>query len=156
MKSLSCLSRCAGALIAAVLLCDCPATAQAVDQVTFRRKDQQQDISGKLLVTAKDGGLMLLSADGTLWNIEPEEIVTHTQDAQTFAPLSQADASKKLLAELPAGFESLTTAHYVIGYGTSRAYAQWVGAMYERLYNAFNNYWKDAGSSCTIRSCRSW
>ncbi len=145
MKMLRSLSRYGAALTVALLLADWLTTARAVDQVTFRRKDQQQDISGKLLVTAKDGGVMLMSSDGTLWNIEPEEIVNHTHDDHPFAPLSQADASKKLLSELPPGFESLTTAHYVICYGTSRVYAQWVGAMYERLYNAFTNYWKERG-----------
>jgi hypothetical protein len=129
----------------ALLLLACSQSAPAVDQVAFNRQQQRQDISGKLLVTAQDGGLLLLAPDGTLWNIEPDEIVDHQQDAHPFVPLSQSDAAKKVLAELPAGFESFTTAHYVICYGTSRVYAQWVGALYERLYAGFTNYWSHRG-----------
>ncbi|HEX3999074.1 MAG TPA: DUF1570 domain-containing protein [Pirellulales bacterium] len=114
------------------------------DQVTFLRDKSQQTIGGKLLVTAQDGGLMLLSPDGMLWNIEPNEIVSHTHDNQAFAPLSAAEAGKRVQAELP-GFQVLATAHYVICYGTSRVYAQWVGALYERLYNAFATYWPSHG-----------
>jgi Protein of unknown function (DUF1570) len=119
--------------------------ALAVEHVTVRRDADEMQVSGKLLVTAQDGGLLLLTADGTLWNIEPPEIVDHKHDAQPFAPLTQAEAGKKLLGELPAGFELYTTAHYVICHDTSRAYAQWVGALYERLYSGFMNYWKNRG-----------
>ena len=119
--------------------------ALAVEHVTVRRDADETQVSGKLLITAQDGGLLLLTADGTLWNIEPPEIVDHKHDAQPFAPLTQAEAGKKLLGELPAGFELYTTAHYVICHDTSRAYAQWVGALYERLYSGFINYWKNRG-----------
>ncbi|HEV3416663.1 MAG TPA: DUF1570 domain-containing protein, partial [Pirellulales bacterium] len=117
----------------------------AADQITFRRGGKETQVSGKLLVTAKDGGVMLLAADGSLWNVEPQEIVDHKQDPEPFAPLSQSEAAKKVLDELPAGFEKYTTLHYVICYNTSRAYAQWVGALYERLYVAFLNYWRNKG-----------
>ena len=120
-------------------------TARAVDDVTFQRDARQRHVTGKLLVTAKDGGLLLLAPDGTLWNIEPQEIIAHKQDEKPFMPLGQAAAGKEVLAELPPGFEIYTTAHYVICHNTSRAYAQWVGALYERLYAAFMNYWKNRG-----------
>ncbi len=124
-----------------ILLCT---RVLAVDQVTFHRDEHQQTVAGKLLVTAKDGGLMLISADGALWNIEPNEIVSHTHDDEKFAPLSLSAAAKKVEADLP-GFQTVFTAHYAICYGTSRIYAQWVGALYERLYTAFSNYWTSRG-----------
>ena len=134
-----------GTLLAALLLAAVSSgNAVAVDQVTFLRDKQQQSVAGKLLVTAQDGGLMLMSADGMLWNIEPTEIVTHTHDEEPFAPLSLAEAGKRVQAELP-GFQVYTTAHYVICYGTSKVYVQWVGALYERLYNAFSTYWTSRG-----------
>lgn len=111
----------------------------------LKRDGQETQLSGKVLVTAKDGGVLLLGPDGTLWNIDPSEMGERKNDDKPFAPLSQAEAAKKVLAELPAGFDSYTTNHYVICYNTSRVYAQWVGALYERLYAAFTNYWKLRG-----------
>jgi len=43
--------------------------------------------------------------------------------------------------ELPAGFTVHRTKRYVVCYNTSRAYAQWCGSLFERLYMAFTNYW---------------
>ena len=46
---------------------------------------------------------------------------------------------------MPAGFEVLQTHHYLICYNTSRDYAAWCGALFERLYMAFTNFWSRKG-----------
>ncbi len=122
-----------------------PHDASALDHVTLRRKEKESRIQGKLLVTAEDGGLMLLTADGQMHSVQPDEVVNHTSDSQPFKPLTQADAAKQILAALPAGFEVHMTAHYIICHNTSKAYAQWCGALYERLYAAFINFWSRKG-----------
>jgi hypothetical protein len=53
--------------------------------------------------------------------------------------------SSRLLVELPAGFSIHQTANYLICYDTSRAYAEWCGALLERLYRAFTNFWDRKG-----------
>ena len=62
-----------------------------------------------------------------------------------FVPLTQEELVKKLLAELPSGFDAFTTHHYVICYNTSRDYAAWCGALFERLYKGFTNFWSRKG-----------
>ncbi len=121
------------------------ARAGAVELVTFRRNSNERHVAGKILVTAQDGGIMLLSPDGMLWNIEPQELVSHTRDDKPFVPLSQTDVGKQVLSELPPGYEVYTTAHYVFCHNTSHTYVTWVGALYERLYTAFHNYWQHRG-----------
>ena len=56
-------------LIAAISICCClsapwSSRCGAVDQITYRRNKEEHSIEGKLLVTAQDGGLMLMTADG--------------------------------------------------------------------------------------------
>lgn len=129
-------------------LCVCLAAAVpagAVDYVTLERDGRRREISGKLLVTAQDGGLLLLANDGVLWTVEPAELVRHTSDDAPFEPLSQEEIGQKLLGELPEGFEIYTTVHYVICHNTSRAYVQWCGALFERLHRAKLNYWSRRG-----------
>jgi len=46
---------------------------------------------------------------------------------------------------LTGQFRVHKTAHYVICYNTSQAYAEWCGALFERLYRAFGSYWKNRG-----------
>jgi hypothetical protein len=117
----------------------------AVDRVTLRRDGKEREICGRLLVEAQDGGLLLLERDGEIWAVPPEEIVKHTNDDAPFKPFTRDELSKKLLAELPAGFETLNTAHYLICYDTSKPYASWCGSLFEGLYKAFTNYWTRKG-----------
>ncbi|MBI3838648.1 MAG: DUF1570 domain-containing protein [Planctomycetia bacterium] len=122
-----------------------PGSLYALEHVTLRRGDQQQTVSGKVAVTAEDGGLLLMTVDGTLWTIEPEELVDRKEDQQPFHPLSRDELAKQMLSELPAGFEVYTTHHYLICHNTSREYAAWCGALFERLYKAFTNFWVRKG-----------
>lgn len=119
--------------------------ASALDHVVLRRDGKQIEVAGKLLVTAQDGGLLLMARDGVLWAVTPDELVSKSSDAAPFEPLGVKELGAKLLAELPAGFDRYETTHYLIVYNTSRGYAQWCGSLFERLYMAFTNHWSRKG-----------
>jgi hypothetical protein len=127
----------------ALLACAATAPCWGVEHVTLRDDSGERKISGKLLVEAQDGGVLLLAPDTRLWAIEPEKIVARSHDDQPFVPLEREALAQQLLTELPEGFQILHTDHYVICYDTSRAYAEWSGQLYERLFNAFYKYWED-------------
>jgi len=82
---------------------------------------------------------------GVLWAISPEEIVHRESDAIPFTPADHDEMSERLLKEFSDGFRIHKTAHYVVCYNTSSAYAEWCGSLYERLFLAFNTYWKNRG-----------
>ena len=126
-----------------------PQRVDALDHVVLRRDGQEKEIAGQLLVTAADGGLLVMSADGVLWAVQPEELVKHTHDSQEFQPLAEPALARQLLTELPEGFEVYSTAHYLVCYNTSRHYAAWCGALFERLYLGFTNYWTRKGIKLT-------
>ena len=123
-------------------LCD---SAAAMDHVELKRDGRTIRVEGRVEVTAKDGGLLVLATDGVLWAVVPEELVEHTSDDKPFVPFGPEQMTRHMLAELPAGFAVHRTAHYLICYDTSRAYAQWCGSLFERLYLAFTNYWSHKG-----------
>jgi hypothetical protein len=114
---------------------------QAAEHISIQRGGAEQHISGRIVVESQDGGLLLLSPDGSLWAIQPEEIVRRKSDAAPFELLDREALARQVLSELPPGFETHDTAHFLICYNTSKAYAQWCGALYERLYRAFFSYW---------------
>lgn len=120
-------------------------TSAALDHVAFVRNDKTMQVAGRLLVEAQDGGLLVQDQAGVLWAITPQEKTSHHADESAFAPYDKETLGKQLLAELPAGFKTHTTAHYLIVYNTSSTYAQWCGGLYERLYAAFTNYWDKRG-----------
>ena len=120
-------------------------SACGLEHITLRHEGVEKTVAGEVLVTAEDGGLLLLAADGTLWTVEPDDLVNRSSDEAAFAPLASEALGRQLLKELPAGFDVYTTHHYVICYNTSREYAEWCGALFERLYKGFTNYWSRKG-----------
>ena len=129
-------------LVAAPLLCG---VARGMDHVTFRHDDEQTTVTGKILIEAQDGGLLLLARDGTQWVVEPDKFISKRSDAEPLAPFSADELAEHLLEELPEGFQTHSTRHYLICFNTSRAYAAWCGALFERLYMAFTNFWQRKG-----------
>jgi Protein of unknown function (DUF1570) len=133
-----------------------PRRAEALDYVTVREGDRERELVGKVEVEAADGGVLLLTADGAMWSLprnpRPEDpvvgppLVRRRTDEKPFVPLTREALSKQLAAELPTGFRIHTTQHYLLCYNTSPGYAQWVGALFERLYKGFYNYWTKKGA----------
>jgi hypothetical protein len=121
-----------------------PADAIA-ETFTFLQNGQRQTVKGRMIVEAADGGVLVQAVDGTLWSIERNELQGRERLAPRFKPLTSEELSQQLLAEHPIGFRTYTTAHYVVCYNTSRAYAQWIGSLLERLYKAFTSYWQGQG-----------
>lgn len=131
--------------VVALLFACAAAPAAAVDLVSLLRDGKSIEVAGKLITDAADGGLLLQDRTGLLWAVQPEELVKHTQDDKPYQPMAGEELERHLLAELPDGFRVHRTANYVVCYNTSPAYAQWCGALYERLFAAFRNYWSRRG-----------
>jgi len=123
-------------------------TAAALDHVSLRRDGKPYHISGQVLVQAQDGGLLVLDPARRLWAVTPDELERHQKDEQPFESLDKEALEEQLLKELP-GFRVHSTRHYVICYNTSSAYAEWCGALFERLYLAFRNSWQNRGLELT-------
>jgi hypothetical protein len=117
----------------------------AVELVTIKQGGGRV-LSGKVLVEAEDGGVLLQTPDGRLWPLPKEEINARQSNEKLFQPLDREAFKKQLLATLPNGFKAHQTKHYIICYNTSRGYAEWVGTLYERLYAGFYNYWTKRGA----------
>ncbi len=130
------------ALIGTVMLA---ARAMAIEHVSFERDGDERHVVGEVVVEDEEGGILLRSPDNALWIIPREQIVRRSSDQRPFELLSDAAMAERLLGELPAGFQIHQTAHYTICYNTSEAYAQWCGALYERLHRAFYGFWKNRG-----------
>jgi hypothetical protein len=117
----------------------------AVERVTLATEGRVTRVAGQVLVEAQDGGLLLEGSDRRIWTLLPDQIRSRETDAEPFRYLTREELAKSVVGELPAGFRVHETAHYLICYNTSREYAQWCGALFERLYRAFFNFWQRQG-----------
>lgn len=123
-----------------------PAEPIRLERIRFRDDAKnERTVSGRILTIAADGGLLLESADGRLWTIEKEQLAEREPTEEEFRPLTTEALGRQLVTELGADCEIVTTKHYVVCSRAGRPYAQWCGALFERLYVAFQNYWKQRG-----------
>jgi len=120
----------------------------AYEQIQFRPYPDREvtvSVKGEVLVTAADGGLLLLAEDGQMWTVQPERIIARETNDLPLVPIDTETAATRLLEELPQGFRIYRTAHYVICHNTPEPYAEWVGSLFEQAYQGFYTYWKNKG-----------
>lgn len=98
-------------------------------------------LSGNVLVEAEDKSLLFQAEDGRLWILKAEQVISRERNSESVAPISQREQQRRLETELP-GFRFHVTDHFIIAYNTERAYAQWLGGLYEQLYRGFTGYWE--------------
>ncbi len=125
---------------------DEPRTASVVtEKVSFKFKGESRDELGEVIVQAKDGGKLFLTADGQLWMLQPSDILGQAKSEQSLEAYSNEEILALLRPKLAPGFLMHKTSHFVLVYNTSETYARWVGDLYERLFKAFYNYWDKRG-----------
>ncbi len=120
-------------------------------EVTLRDADgTRRVITGRVLVQAADGGLLLESRAGRLWTVTPEQLVSDLTLDLSFAPLTSDELGVALTAELnQAGdlgeLTSTVSEHYVAVSNTGQPLVDWTLAMLERLHDAFRAFWSRQG-----------
>jgi hypothetical protein len=144
VRALRTVARLAVSMLCFGIVARCTVWLFALDTVVIERDNRLVELTGTVLVEAKDGGVLLLGLDGQMWPLQPSQIKERKRDERPFEPWNRQQLAEKLQEELP-GFSLFHTQHYLIAYNTSQAYAQWCGSLYERLHKAFFNYWKTRG-----------
>jgi hypothetical protein len=134
-------------IVAWLWSCVVASCATAVDYVEIQEAEAGggRALVGQVLVEAQDGGMLLEEQDGHVWTLQPRQIVSRRSDETPFTRLGKKELGERLLRELPAGFQLHDTAHYLVAYNTTRAYAQWCGGLFEQLYRVYFNHWEKMG-----------
>jgi hypothetical protein len=112
-------------------------------------KAETRIVEGVIRAEAVDGGLLLEQGDGRLDLFQPDAVVARDPIPPPTALETPRELGRRVLGELPSGFDLLVTKHYVVCFDTSRQYAQWAASLFERLHDAFTNFWTRAG--CDVR-----
>ncbi len=115
------------------------------ERVEVRSTAGPRTLDGTLVVEARDGGLLLELADQRYELVQPEHIVARQAIDAVAEEESPRELGRRILAELPAGFDVHVTKHYVVCFDTTRDYAVWCAALFERLHDTFATYWTNVG-----------
>ena len=120
-----------------------------LETITFDDEGTSRTISGRVLVKAVDGGLLVQERDGRLWTVTSETLGRRESSGAAFRPEESAALGKRLAAELDKkvarGFYTVSTRHYTIVSSADPRFTRWVGTLFERLRTAFVAYWKGRG-----------
>lgn len=104
--------------------------------------EQEQTIDAEILVEAADGGVLARCDAGRLWTIQPDRIVQRTKQPAG-PPIDQETMARRMLDELPKGFQVYRTANYLLLHQGNEAYARDCGVLFEQLHRGFFTYWKN-------------
>ncbi|MFG0267970.1 MAG: DUF1570 domain-containing protein [Rhodopirellula sp. JB055] len=102
----------------------------------------ERTIDAEILVEAADGGVLARCDAGRLWTIQPDQIITRAKQPAG-PPIDQETMARRMLEELPAGFQVYRTANYLILHQGNEAYARSCGILFEQLHRGFFTYWKN-------------
>lgn len=123
--------------------------AGVLETITFDSDGVSREISGRVVVKAADGGLLVQERDGRLWTVTAEVLQRRESSETPFRPEPAEVLGKRLAAELDKsvarGFQVTHTRHYTIVSSADPRFSRWVGTLFERLRTAFVSYWKGRG-----------
>ena len=143
LSATSCVVALATVLLATMLLAISPQPALALEHVTVALPGQpEKNLSGDPIVEARDGGMLLKTADGAIHRLPAATIRDRKSDSEPLVPLTREELTAQLLAELPPGFRIHNSKNYIVCYNTTPTYAEWTSSLLERLQRAFISYWK--------------
>lgn len=138
-------------LVAAVAAGEPPEAAPtpAWERVRVRDGATIRSVDGAVVIEAADGGVVLEQADQRYEVLQPD-VIASREPLPPPPKESPRELGLRVAAELPAGFDVHVTRHYVICFNTSRDYAKWAGALFERLHAVFVTAWGRAGLEVVV------
>jgi Protein of unknown function (DUF1570) len=123
--------------------------SKSVLEITFSDAETQRTVVGQPILQAADGGVMLLSDEGRVWRIQPDQIVSRKEQGAPFRPISLKEAGNRIQADLGAEFQVFQTAHYAIIYNGNERHARGVGELLEQIHRGFHTFWRNQGLPIT-------
>ncbi|WP_390622334.1 DUF1570 domain-containing protein [Novipirellula aureliae] len=125
--------------------------ATAVENIVFTEpavgdaQSIERSVVAEVLVEAQDGGVMLLSDDGRIWMVQPEQIIRRSSNNEALSPIDDNTMAERMLKELPSGFSVYRTANYLVIHNTDENHVRQVATLFEQLYRVFFAYWNNQG-----------
>jgi hypothetical protein len=112
-------------------------TSEALTTVVTKATDGTQEVSGRILVKAQDGGLLLEERNGRIRQLTPAMIESTATAESTFALMTNDELGNDLLSQVSAGFEIHQTDHYVICSNSAEEYSAFVGKLLEKVFDQY-------------------
>ena len=121
-------------------LADEPASSETLTTVvmkTYGTPDKPVEVSGRILIEAQDGGVLLEERNGRIRQLTPAVIESKTPSNVPFSAMTNDELGNELLSQVQAGFEIHQTDHYVICSNSAEEYSGFVGKLLEQVFDQY-------------------
>ncbi|MEZ6042609.1 MAG: DUF1570 domain-containing protein [Planctomycetaceae bacterium] len=105
--------------------------------VTIRESESEIVVSGRILVRAADGGLLIEERSGRIRIVKAETIIQESVSDSPFTRFNSDELSAYLRGITGPEFGITKTPHYVICSNSSPEYAEFCGKLLERVHGEF-------------------
>jgi len=106
-------------------------------------KNEPVIVTGRIMVEAQDGGVLLEARSGRIQRLTPGMIVSRKATESAFTPLPPDELATELLSQVPAGFEIHQTEHYVFCSNSSQEYVEFCGKLLEKVFDEYFKFMAD-------------
>lgn len=130
-------------LICGQVSADDPAMADPLVTVVINTADQSVEVSGRILIEAQDGGVLLEERNGRIRQLTPALIESKTTSDVSFSAMTNDELGSDLLSQVPDGFEIHQTDHYVICSNSAEEYSEFVGKLLEKVFEQYFEFMSD-------------
>lgn len=100
-------------------------------------EDSPKELSGRILVEAQDGGVLLEERNGRIRQLTPAMIVSKASTSIPFSVMTDVELGDDLLSQVSTGFEIHQTDHYVICSNSAEEYSEVVGKLLEKVFDQY-------------------
>ncbi|MEZ6132359.1 MAG: DUF1570 domain-containing protein [Planctomycetaceae bacterium] len=104
-----------------------------------------ETVSGRILVKAQDGGLLLEDRSGRLHQLTPKQFSDVAEQKLPFTYLSSDELAGVLLQQTGGGFVIHVTEHFVLCSDASELYTQYCGRLLEKVFAEFRALFGNIG-----------
>lgn len=114
-----------------------PTRSFTLTTVVIKGAGGSQEVSGRIVVEAQDGGVLLEERNGRIRQLTPTVIESKATSDMPFLAMTNEELGNDLLLQVPTGFEIHQTDHYVICSNCSEDYAEFVGKLLEKVFDQY-------------------
>jgi hypothetical protein len=141
-----------------------PTRSFTLTTVVIKGAGGTQEVSGRIVVEAQDGGVLLEERNGRIRQLTPAMIVSKASTSIPFSVMTDVELGDDLLSQVSTGFEIHQTDHYVICSNSAEEYSEVVGKLLEKVFDQYFEFmneqeivvrpsgWKAAGHHPAVRS----
>lgn len=101
--------------------------------------------SGRIIADIAESAVLLEERNGKQHQVSARQIESRTDTGQRFVPFNSEELAADLLQQVPSGFESFETEHYIICSNSASEYIEFCGRLLEAVFDQYFRFMAEQG-----------